>query len=74
MLGFARLLLGTVDPVAIGALAERGNRNGADLSLADVITGPIGSLPADATAVNFGRLGRRNFDGNGVSRTWQQRS
>jgi len=63
MLGFARLLLGTVDPVAVGALADRGDRNGVDLSLADVITGPIGSLPADATAVNFGRVGRRSFSG-----------
>lgn len=63
MLGFARLLLGTIDPVEIGELAERGDRNGVDLSLADVITGPIGSLPADATAVNFGRLGRGAFAG-----------
>lgn len=63
MLGLGRLLLGVADPVAIGELASRGDRNGADLSLADVITGPIGSLPADATAVNFGRLGRRNFEG-----------
>ena len=63
MLGLARLLLRTMDPLEIEALAERGDRNGADLSLADVITGPIGSLPADATAVNFGRLGRRSFHG-----------
>jgi type II pantothenate kinase len=62
MLGLARLLLGTLDPVEIGELALQGDRNGADLSLADVITGPIGHLPADATAVNFGRLGRRSFD------------
>lgn len=63
MLGLARLLLGTMDPLAIESLAAAGDRNGADLSLADVITGPIGSLPADATAVNFGRLGRDTFDG-----------
>jgi type II pantothenate kinase len=63
MLGFARLLLGTADPVVVGELAEQGDRNGVDLSLADVITGPIGALPADATAVNFGRLGRRGFEG-----------
>jgi type II pantothenate kinase len=63
MLGLARLLLGTVDPHEIGTLALAGDRNGADLSLADVITGPIGALPADATAVNFGRLGRRSFAG-----------
>jgi type II pantothenate kinase len=67
MLGLARLLLGTLDPVEIGGLALAGDRNSADLSLADVITGPIGSLPADATAVNFGRLGRRSFHGE-VSR------
>lgn len=67
MLGLARMLLGTVDPQEIGRLAMAGDRNGADLSLADVITGPIGHLPADATAVNFGRLGRYSFDGS-VSR------
>ncbi len=61
MLGLARLILDTMDPLEIERLAAAGDRNGADLSLADVITGPIGSLPADATAVNFGRLGRRSF-------------
>ncbi|MEO7520425.1 MAG: Fumble domain-containing protein [Gemmatimonas sp.] len=64
MLGFGRLLLGTSDPVAIGELASHGDRNGVDLRLADVITGPIGSLPADATAVNFGRVGRSTFEGD----------
>lgn len=63
MLGLSRLLLDTLDPVAIGELALAGDRNGADLSLADVITGPIGALPADATAVNFGRLARHDFHG-----------
>ncbi len=67
MIGLARLLLGTMDPLEVEALAAQGDRNGVDLSLADVITGPIGSLPADATAVNFGRLGRRSFHGE-VSR------
>ena len=58
MLGLARLLIDTIDPAAIDQLAQAGNSNGVDLSLADVITGPIGSLPAAATAVNFGRLAR----------------
>jgi len=58
MLGLGRLLLHTVDPTAIDTLAQAGNPNGVDLSLADVITGPIGTLPAAATAVNFGRLAR----------------
>lgn len=58
MLGLGRLILDTVDPVRIDELAVAGNSNNVDLSLADVITGPIGSLPATATAVNFGRLAR----------------
>ena len=58
MMGLGRLLLGTADPREINTLAMKGNPNGADLSLGDVITGPIGHLPAEATAVNFGRLGR----------------
>lgn len=61
LLGLARLLLGTTDPHTIDALALQGDPNGVDLSLADVITGPIGQLPADATAVNFGRLARHDL-------------
>ncbi|MEZ4866634.1 MAG: hypothetical protein R3C14_35270 [Caldilineaceae bacterium] len=60
LLGLGRLLLNTIDPQEINRLAEAGNANGVDLSLADVITGPIGALPAAATAVNFGRLAREN--------------
>ncbi len=58
LLGLSRLLLHTVAPEEIDALALAGDPNGADLALRDVISGPIGSLPPDATAVNFGRLGR----------------
>ena len=61
MLGLGRLLLNTVDPTEIDRLAQTGNPNGVDLSLADVITGPIGTLPAAATAVNFGRLAREEL-------------
>jgi len=64
MLGLGRLLLQTVDPNEIDALARSGNPNGVDLRLADVVTGPIGTLPADATAVNFGRLAREDFTAN----------
>ena len=45
----------------IAWLTTIANVAGVDLSLADVITGPIGTLPADATAVNFGRLARQSF-------------
>jgi type II pantothenate kinase len=58
LLGLSRLLLHTVDPAEIDALAQAGDPNGADLALSDVISGPIGSLPPDATAVNFGRVGK----------------
>ena len=61
LLGLARLLLGTVDPQEIDDLARRGDSNGADLSLADVVGGPIGRLPASAAAVNFGRLARSDL-------------
>ncbi|MDY6875587.1 MAG: Fumble domain-containing protein [Chloroflexota bacterium] len=61
LLGLSRLLLHTVDPHEIDGLAQRGDPNGADLSLGDVIGVPLGRLPADATAVNFGRLARQNL-------------
>jgi len=62
LLGLSRLILGTVDPGEIDALALAGDPNGADLALSDVISGPIGDLPPEATAVNFGRLGKRALD------------
>ncbi|MGH1365084.1 MAG: Fumble domain-containing protein [Calditrichia bacterium] len=62
LLGLSRLLLGTTDPGEIDKLARRGDRNQADLAISDVISGPIGSLTPDATAVNFGRLAREDID------------
>jgi type II pantothenate kinase len=44
--------------VEIDHLAMAGDSNGADLALRDLVSGPIGALPADATAVNFGRITR----------------
>jgi type II pantothenate kinase len=58
LLGLGRLLLGTIDPVKIDQMAQAGKSNGADLSIQDIVTGPIGALPADATAINFGRIAR----------------
>lgn len=58
MLGLGRLLLDTTRPEEIDRLAALGNATGVDLGLQDVVTGPIGSLPPDATAVNFGRVAR----------------
>ena len=59
LLGLGRLLLGTNDACDIDAMAWRGDANGVDLALRDVVSGPIGALPPDATAVNFGRLARQ---------------
>ena len=62
LLGLGRLLLGTIDVALIDAMASRGDANGVDLALRDVVSGPIGALPPDATAVNFGRLARTHDD------------
>jgi type II pantothenate kinase len=56
LLGLGQLLLGTADPLEIARLAELGNTSEVDTTLLDVIGGGIGHLPADATAVNFGRV------------------
>lgn len=58
LLGLARLLLNTTSPTEIDALAQQGDPNSVDLTLPDVVSGPIGDLPPDTTAVNFGRLMR----------------
>lgn len=62
LLGLGRLLLDTTDAMTIDALAMQGDPNGADLSLQDVVLGPIGALPPDATAVNFGKLARATHE------------
>lgn len=56
LLGLAKLLLGTSNPLEIAALAAEGNPAGVDSTLSDVLGSGIGHLPSDATAVNLGRL------------------
>ena len=58
VLGLSKLLLGTTDPVEIAELAKAGNESGVDLILDDVVSGPIGELPSDTTAVNFGKISK----------------
>jgi type II pantothenate kinase len=58
LIGLSSLLLGTTDPFEIARLASLGDPAGVDSTLQDVIGGGIGHLPADATAVNLGRLGQ----------------
>ncbi len=58
VLGLSKLLLGTTDPMEIAKLAKEGNQSGVDLILEDVVSGPIGELPSDTTAVNFGKISK----------------
>jgi type II pantothenate kinase len=57
--GLGRLLLGVADAREIDDLAQRGDANVADLTLAEVLGATVGSLPVDANAVNFGRLAQQ---------------
>jgi type II pantothenate kinase len=56
--GLGRLLLGTADALEIDTLAQAGDSNKADLTLKEATGGVLGRLPADANAVNFGRVAR----------------
>jgi len=58
VLGLSKLLLGTSDPIEIAKLAKEGNESGVDLILEDVVSGPIGELPSETTAVNFGKISK----------------
>jgi len=60
VLGLSKLLLNTIDPEEIESLAKNGITNGVDLILEDVVSGPIGLLPKDTTAVNFGKVSKIN--------------
>lgn len=56
LLGLSRLLIGTSDPQTINDYAMQGDSNRVDLTLIEATGGAIGRLPADANAVNFGRI------------------
>jgi type II pantothenate kinase len=58
--GLGKLLLGTSDALEIDALAAQGNSNAVDLTLLEATGGILGRLPADANAVNFGRIARKS--------------
>ncbi len=62
VLGLSKLLLDTTDPTKIAELAKLGNESGVDLILEDVVSGPIGELPSDTTAVNFGKISKIDSD------------
>ena len=62
LIGLSRLLLNSVDPREIDALASRGLSSALNLTIGEVLGGAIGNLPAETTAVNFGRVARHAVD------------
>ena len=59
ILGLSNLIIKKGDPKKINELSSSGSDK-ADLILKDVVSGPIGNLPEDATAVHFGNLNELN--------------
>lgn len=60
--GLGQLILGTRDALEIDRLAMKGDANHADLTLIEEVGDRVGNLPAEANAVNFGRLARETLD------------
>ncbi|HVM98152.1 MAG TPA: hypothetical protein VMT89_17285 [Candidatus Acidoferrales bacterium] len=56
LLGLSKHLLGVSRLETLQQLAERGDLSRIDLTVGDIAGGPVGNLPADATASNFGKL------------------
>ena len=58
LIGLSKLIIGETDPVKRQELAKKGNSTKTDLLISDVITGPIGNLPPNTSAVNFGKINK----------------
>jgi type II pantothenate kinase len=58
LMGLGRLVLRSHKPQTIDELALHGKAEAVNLTIQDVIGGPLGRIPPDATAVNFGRVAR----------------
>ncbi len=56
LIGLGRLLLGLSDAQAIAALAAQGDLTRVDLTVGDIIGGPVGRVPAEFAAAHFGKL------------------
>lgn len=56
LLGLSKHLLNVSRLETLEQLAERGDLTRIDLTVGDLAGGPVGNLPADATASNFGKL------------------
>ena len=62
LLGLSRLILGTKDVHEIDELALAGDASAVDIMLSEAVGGEVGRLPADANAVNLGKLDRNGQD------------
>jgi type II pantothenate kinase len=56
LLGLSKHLLNVARLETLEQLAERGDLSRIDLTVGDITGGPLGNVPADATASNFGKL------------------
>jgi len=56
ILGLSKRMLGINNFEAIENMASQGDSSKVDLTVADIVGGPVGIIPAEATASNFGRL------------------
>ncbi|HIE22699.1 MAG TPA: pantothenate kinase [Candidatus Korarchaeota archaeon] len=56
LVGLSKLLLNRSSIDGIFELAKNGNFRNVDLTIKDIVGGPIGRLPADTTASNFGNV------------------
>ncbi len=56
LLGLSMRMLGTCDFREIEELAINGDPGKVDLKVSDIVGGPIGIVPSEATASNFGRI------------------
>jgi type II pantothenate kinase len=56
LVGLGKIILGISDPVKLEELASKGDANKVDLTVGDICGGPVGIIPADATASNFAKV------------------
>jgi len=57
LMGLGRLLLRRTSINSLMELAEKGDPRNVDLTVGDIVGGPVGRLEPDVTASNFGKVG-----------------
>ncbi len=62
LLGLAKHILNINTLKTLEAMAEKGDLKKVDLTVGDIAGGPVGTVPADATASNFGKINEDSSD------------